>query len=202
MSHALVVPDIRSAHARALALADSVVAEAIGLDTPRLRTPCTEWDLEHLLRHMIHDNLDFARAALGRAPEESARLAPGEILAEWRRSARELARAVAGAPSSAVILMPEVRDEPLPADVAISFQLLDTLVHGWDVAVSAALPFACDAELAGIILGIAERIPATAAERAQTGLFAPPLAGSGSDSDFDRALRLLGRDPAWAPAIA
>jgi uncharacterized protein (TIGR03086 family) len=189
--------DIRAAHARALTLAGRVVVEALHPGNLRLRTPCTEWDLEQLLRHMIHDNFHFASASIGHAAQKS--VGAGELLTEWRRSARELTRAVSGAPTSGVILMAEVRAEPLPADVAISFQMLDTLVHVWDVAVSVGMPYACDRDLAAILLGIAERVPSQPAERAESGLFAPPLPGPESGTDFDRALRLLGRDPAWSP---
>ncbi|WP_285737312.1 TIGR03086 family metal-binding protein [Kitasatospora phosalacinea] len=211
--------DIRALDGRALQAARSYVdrVEAAALDRP---TPCGAWTLGQLLAHMTGQNHGFAAAARG----------GGRALAEWAdrpvgadpagvfaASAAEVAAAFAeeGVLERAFWL-PEVRDGgPFPARQAIAFHFLDYLVHGWDVAVSIGLRPAFDADLVAAVLPIAALVPAGPAREVPGAAFGPVLedaagrggagedaTGEGAVDPFDRVLRLLGRDPNWAPPRA
>ncbi|WP_033217867.1 TIGR03086 family metal-binding protein [Kitasatospora phosalacinea] len=201
--------DIRALDARALKAARSYVdrVDAAALDRP---TPCGAWTLGRLLAHMTGQNHGFAAAARG----------GGRELAEWAdrplgadpagafaASAAEVAAAFAeeGVPERGFWL-PEIRDGgPFPARQAIGFHFLDYLVHGWDVAVSIGLRPAFDADLVAAALPIAALVPAGPARDQPGAAFGPVLGAAAGDDGadpFDRVLRLLGRDPNWAPPRA
>jgi uncharacterized protein (TIGR03086 family) len=97
------------------------------------------------------------------------------------------------------VRVPEIRPGlDIPAEAAISFHYLDTLVHGWDVAAALGVPFEPVGELARVVLEVAERVPAGPGHRGPGGAFREvrELDGEGT-SEFHRALALLGREPGW-----
>jgi uncharacterized protein (TIGR03086 family) len=96
--------------------------------------------------------------------------------------------------------MPEIlRERPLPADRALGAHLIDLLVHAWDLGVSVGHPPSVDDDLGRFCLRVAESIPDTPERRGPGSAFTRALAPVGGEPPFQRALRLLGRDPAWSP---
>ncbi|MCX4747521.1 TIGR03086 family metal-binding protein [Kitasatospora sp. NBC_01287] len=198
------------AHARALALTAPVVA-AIRPEQLALPTPCVDWTLRRLLEHVIGQQYGFAAAARGQGadlavwadrPVATGQAGTLAALAAFADSARELTEAFAAAEAAAATLqLPEIlAGHAFPAGQAIGFHLLDTLVHAWDLAAAVGLPLEVPADLAGLLLGIAEQVPADSHARRPGRAFAPVVpAPEGADA-FERALRLLGRDPRWQPA--
>lgn len=186
--------ELRGAHARALALAGGAVA-AVKTEQLDLPTPCAGWTLRALLEHVIGQNHGFAEAARGRGADLAAwadRPFGTQPAAAFRRSAEELTEAFADA--EAPFHLAEIRDDGFPARQAIGFHLLDTLIHGWDIAVSIGEPFSCPESDARLLLAIAEKVPVN---RPPGAPFAPVLPHAGENGPFDRALTLLGRDPNW-----
>lgn len=191
--------DARPLHRRALDLTSAVTDRIRPADLAR-STPCAAWDLEALLGHMIGQNYGFAAAARG--PEDAplaafaARPPGGEPAAEWRASAAHIADAFADADLERPVLLAELSAEQrFPAWVAIGFQLLDTVVHGWDVATALGVPFAPDQELVTATLRVAEAVPTGAAREHPDASFAPVLPTADGADDWHRALALLGRRP-------
>jgi len=192
------VTPLLAAHRRALALAGAAVA-AIPPDTLDLETPCAGWTLDQLLAHMVGQNHGFAAAARGDGADLARwtdRPVGDDPAGAFARSAAEVAEAFAAA--DAPFDLPELRTRPVPAQRAIGFHLLDTLVHGWDVAVAVGIPYGCPPEDAQLLLGIARRVPGV---RPPGSPFRPGLTpvGGVSRPPFDQALALLGRDPDWRP---
>ncbi|WP_329566273.1 TIGR03086 family metal-binding protein [Kitasatospora sp. NBC_01266] len=200
------------AHARALALAAPVVA-AIRPEHLARPTPCAGWTLRRLLAHVIGQQYGFAAAARGRGGDPAVwadhPLAAGPdaalgALAAFTGSGRELTEAFAAAEATgATVELPEILPgHAFPATQAIGFHLLDTLVHAWDLAVTIEVPLEIPPDLAGLLLRIAELVPADPAARAPGRAFAAVLpgatgAGGAGAGAVERALLLLGRDPHW-----
>ena len=99
-------------------------------------TPCGPWTLRELLAHMTGQDAGFAAATASEAGVDAYRPGPATPQAH-REAAAALVRAFATAdPDRDVWLAEFGRRVPLAS--AVGFHLLDTLVHGWDVAVAVA----------------------------------------------------------------
>jgi uncharacterized protein (TIGR03086 family) len=101
---------------------------------------------------------------------------------------------------SAPVHLPEIRDEPVPARLAIGFQLVDNVVHAWDVAVSLGRRPELDDDVVAAGLVVARQVP-DGTERERPGAaFGHGLPVGAGTSALDETLLLLGRDPAWRVA--
>ncbi|MFJ9611127.1 TIGR03086 family metal-binding protein [Kitasatospora sp. NPDC101176] len=197
-------------HARSLELAAEVV-DTVRPDQLDLPTPCAGWPLRRLLAHVVGQHQGFAAAARGAGPDLAlwADAPVGDDPAgAFRRTGAELTAAFRGAAAAgrAAVRLPEIRpDAAVPTDLAVGFHLLDTLVHGWDVAAAvgarAPLVAAVDADeaLAAALSAVAEAVPAAPENRTPGKAFGPRLEPDARGGRFERALALLGRDPAWRP---
>ena len=98
-------------------------------------TPCTEWSVQDLVNHMGYTSRIFVASASRTAPDFDAaddhlgadRAAgfasrAGATMAAWRSE---------GAAEGMVAIPAEV-----PADVAMSINILDIGIHSWDIAVA------------------------------------------------------------------
>lgn len=187
--------DQRKLHRHAIHLASTYI-EPIVLDERGWPTPCADWNLGQLLAHMVGQHFGFAKAArCGTAPKSAyqpVQYSPGL----WRESAEDLLDAFAGADLDAAVLEVELHPtQPLPMSLIVGAQLLDTVVHTWDVARSLGQIFEPDPTLAEAVLAIAEPIPDNDRREGQEAAFAHRLPITGTT--WDRMLALLGRDPQW-----
>jgi uncharacterized protein (TIGR03086 family) len=141
-------------HVRALTVATPFVARAlVDLDAP---TPCVGWDLRALLSHMVGQNLGFAAALRdGDAPGAAYLPAPPD---GWTASADALTSAFAGA-DGLVRLVEISADARFTVEQVAGIQLLDTVVHTWDVATALGEPFRPDAELLAATAAVARMVP-------------------------------------------
>lgn len=189
---------MRAAHVRSLQLTTDIVA-AVSADHLDLDTPCAQWTVRQLLEHMVGQNHGFANAARGGGDLQdwAPRSLAGNPAAAWADSVLDVETAVADLAVDGVLLMPEVRPAPLPAEVAISFLFLDTLVHGWDVATASGQPLRCPDDLAELLLTVATRVPADPESRRPGAAFLLPVDAPPSADPFGCALALVGRDPKW-----
>jgi uncharacterized protein (TIGR03086 family) len=193
-------------HRRALDAVSGLLVDLAPADLDR-PTPCAGWDLRRLLGHMIGQNLGFAAAAerdVGVA-EFDPRPVAGDARRAWAESADRVADALAAAvevDGRTILLAEFAQYGRLPAPFVLGMQVLDTAVHGWDVATALGAPYRPDDELVTVTLQLARQVP-TGDTREQPGAaFAPPVAGGPGDADdpWAEALRLLGREPAVAGA--
>lgn len=184
----------------------AVLASAVAVgrcDDLAVPTPCAGWSLADLLAHMTAQHIGFARAARGeqttvadwrpeplRAPVDRYVAACAEVLGSF---------AGVGDPAASVIL-PEIRDEPVRAHVAIGFHLLDYVVHSWDIAVSVGGRVELGEDVLAAALVVARNVPAGAARERPGAAFAPVLPVPAGAPAIDEILLLTGRDPAWQPA--
>ncbi|MEV5571382.1 TIGR03086 family metal-binding protein [Spirillospora sp. NPDC052269] len=199
----LLSSDLRDLDRRALDLFASLTTKIEAADLAR-PTPCPDWTLHGLLRHQVSQDEGFAAAARG----------GGEDLAAWRggslgddphaavvASGRLVTEAFAGdGVLTGEFVLPEVRSGGgFPGALAISFHVVDLVVHAWDVAATLDLPWEPDDELVEASLKVARIVPDDPEARRPGASFAPPVS-AGEDAPRERLLALLGRDPAWRPA--
>jgi uncharacterized protein (TIGR03086 family) len=162
------------------------------------------------MEHVVGQHQGFAAAARGAGPDLAlwADAPVGDDPAgAFRRTAEDLRTAFAeAAAADRKLWLPEIRDGgPFPLEVAVGFQLVDTLVHGWDVAAALGAPAGlaaavnADPELAGALVSVSELVPAGPQSRGPGRAFRDRRPQEDVYGPFERALALLGRDPAWKP---
>ncbi len=193
-------------HRRATAAAAHRPSPGCGPSTSALPTPCAGWDLRALLEHMTGQDHGFAAAVragstadvdvgafaplpLGPDPARTSAAAADDLVAAFAEAAADPGRSV---------WLPEFGRRFTLEQVA-GFHLIDTLVHGWDVAVTLGIALDYDDDLVAAGLEQAEQVPDGALREQPGSPFARALADAGGSDPWERTLALLGRDPTWSP---
>jgi uncharacterized protein (TIGR03086 family) len=199
------VENILELHRRAVAGLRPVVDRVTPADLNR-PTPCAGWDLRALLEHMTGQDRGFADAVrAARAGEEvdvsafaAHPLGPSPA-ATLTAGLDEVVAAFADGAESPVLL-PEFGAR-LPLPTVAGMHLVDTLVHGWDVAAALGVQAGYAAELAPDVvaaaLAMSEQVPDDASREAPGAPFGHALPAPADADPLTRTLTLLGRDPAW-----
>jgi uncharacterized protein (TIGR03086 family) len=186
-----------------MAAASAVAARVVGnvpqnaLDTP---TPCGDWDLRTLLNHTIlWTSYSAERRAHGESVAED--LMNKDFTADpgFREDyAQQIGKAVQAwsAPEAWAGTRNVMGDATPAADVG-AMLLMETALHGWDVARATGQEFTTDEPTAKAL----EDIVQAQAElfRKYQG-FADAVEPPENATAFERALALSGRDPNWKPA--
>ena len=191
-------------HCRTLLHSVEIVS-AIRDDQWDLPTPCTQWTVRQLLAHMIRENRGFAAAAGGETADRSPWTSPigTDPRVDYAASAEQVVAAFgAEGVLDGTFWLPLINDSMVfPATQAVSFHLLDYLVHGWDVAVSIGRPLAFPDDVVPAVREIADREVRDGPRRHRPGAtFAPALPTTATAPVLDQLLAFLGRDPDWRPA--
>jgi|1185.fasta_scaffold08861_3 uncharacterized protein (TIGR03086 family) len=183
-------------HAEALGVLDAIVAHVTDDDLERA-TPCTGWSVADLLAHELGQHLGFAAAVReGDAPESSYTSVPFTHHA-WRGSVQAILEAFAGADPDAPVVERELAPVELSLRTVVDAQLLDVVAHTWDLAKGLGHDYTPPEDVAADFLAMAEAIPDRAFGPGAA--FAERRAAEDADaSDWEKALRLLGRDPGWS----
>ena len=180
--------DLRALHGEALTVADEHVSRVRPEDLAR-STPCAGWELGDLLAHMIGQHRGFARAVRELdAPAEAYQPVPFDRPA-WHDSVHDLRRALAAADLSARAVAIELTSTPLPVGQLVAAQLLDTVVHTWDIAQSLRIDFVPPPDLLAATAALAAEIPDRAFGPGRA--FAARLPADGDA--WQRLLALVGR---------
>ncbi|MDR7304298.1 TIGR03086 family metal-binding protein [Haloactinomyces albus] len=156
-------------------------------------TPCRDWDLRALLRHMeeslvaLHEAVDTGHVGI-EALAEDGDPAVDPVTALRNRACRLLG-ASTGAGSRDVV---SIADAELTTGIVTSTGALEIAVHGWDIARARRDHRPIPEPLAEEMLAL---LPLFVTDADRPGRFAapvdvPPWAGPG-----DRLLAFLGRDP-------
>ena len=164
---------------------------AADLDRP---TPCSEWDVRALLNHATGVVTRFAATAGRTAQEHTAEedFIGDDPSAAFQQAAKAALHAWSqpGALQGKVTLPMGIE---LPAPAAASVNLIDTLVHGWDVATALGHDATLDPELATAAYEAALSIVKGGFRPGAA--FAPPVTVPGDASPSDKLVALLGRQP-------
>jgi uncharacterized protein (TIGR03086 family) len=183
---------------RALDQTAAIIA-GIGAGQAALPTPCPDWDVRALLRHLIGQDLrNFTVSARGdtadwRAPADDAgedweaafRDRATRLMAVWR--AADLDRPVA---------TPGGGQAPLRARA--SQQIAELAVHGWDLVKATSQRASLDPQLAEHALDWSHRMlrPEARGPGKAFGLEVPVPPDA---PIYDRLAGWFGRDPGWTP---
>ena len=189
-------------HARVLRQSTDIV-DGIADDQWERPTPCAQWSVRQLVEHMILENRGFAAAADGEISDRrvwTEREFRDDLRADYWVSAERVVASF-GAPGVLdgefwlPLINPAIR---LPARQAVSFHLLDYVVHGWDVAVAIGRPVQVPSDIVDAALDIALReVPDGPRRHRPTASFVPPVELAPDAPALDRMLAWLGRSPTW-----
>lgn len=193
--------DIRELSRRTLETTVQIVA-GIKPDQLTAPTPCSEWDLRALLAHMIGQHYGFAAAARGEESDHTvfgARPVGEDPAAQYAQAAREVSTAFREEGLlGRRFWLPEIHETArFPAPAAISFHLLDFVVHGWDVARSIGVVARFDDDLIAAALAVAEQIPEGESRLEPGAQFRPTVRVPEDASPMDRLIAMTGRSPSW-----
>ena len=185
--------DNRPLHRSALDAADDVVRR-VGADDLGRPTPCGPWTLGDLLAHMVGQHLGFAAAARnGDAPPSAYAPVPWSP-ESWRRSVADLRAGFDAADADARVVAVELSPDPLPLAFAVGAQLVDTVVHTWDVAQALGTWHEPAPELVATVSRLAALVPDDERRDRPGAAFARALPGG--VTPWERTLAHLGRDTA------
>jgi uncharacterized protein (TIGR03086 family) len=162
-------------------------------------TPCDGTPVEGLLSHLAGLSTAFTYAA--RKAQPPAAGGQEGLDPQWRtsipRSLDELAQAWRD--PSAWEGTAEAAGTAMPAAVMGVVALDEVVLHTWDLARATGQPFSCEPATTAAVLAFTtgRALPENAA--AGDGVFGPVFPVADDAPEFDRALGLAGRDPAWTP---
>jgi len=189
-----------SAEMAAAAAEAARVVNGVSEGTLNAPTPCGDWDLRTLLNHTIlWTSYSAERRAHGESVAED--LMNKDFTADpgFREDyAQQIGRAVkAWSDPKAWQGELGVMGDATPAADVGAMLLMETSLHGWDVARATGQEFNADDDTAAAL----EDIVQAQAElfRKYQG-FADAVEPPRNATAFERALTLSGRDPAWKPA--
>jgi uncharacterized protein (TIGR03086 family) len=148
-------------------------------------TPCPEWTVREVANHVVAGLDYFARTVSGQEPGDMEADFLGADPAAAYRAAAGRCREAFGRPGVLEAEHP-FPTGPTPGWVIANICLSESLVHGWDLATGAGLPYAPDPAVVAAVDAFSE-----GAER--PGMFAAPVPVPAGASAFVALLGKLGR---------
>ncbi|MEO3751764.1 TIGR03086 family metal-binding protein [Streptomyces sp. B6B3] len=181
----------------------SGLLDGVADDQFALATPCENYTVAGLLRHLLGLTVAFrdaARKDLGPTTQtDPGATPPPPIPHDWRGELRrrldELV--VAWRDPAAWEGETQAGGVALPSVVAGQVALNEVLLHGWDLARATGQPYHCDEASARASIALLSQ-SASDAERVGTG-FGPVVVVPDDAPPLDRAVALGGRSPSWSP---
>lgn len=167
------------------------IVEGIGPDQMTEPTPCTKWDVRAVLNHLIGENYMFATVLEGKPLPDLSNPLPdfaGIDPAGAFRASFTLATQAWRGPGAleTIIALPM---GPTPAAFGLGLHLMDTVVHGWDIASGTGQDTTLDPDLAATCLGIVRDM----LQHGRPPVFAPEIPVPAGAPAGDQLLGLLGR---------
>jgi uncharacterized protein (TIGR03086 family) len=161
------------------------VLRALGADHGAAATPCEKFTVDELVDHLLGSLTGLAamtgrpfEAATDGTPEERVADAAQRVTEAWRIRGTE--GTVPAGP------------QELPADLMASILSIEFLIHGWDFATAAGLPFAPADDLVGYVLEQTRRLDAAVDLRAG-GQFQAEVPIGADARTLDRLIAFTGR---------
>jgi uncharacterized protein (TIGR03086 family) len=192
------MPDTIALLSRALSQMATLI-EQVPTGSLDAATPCRDWSVRELLRHIVRQNLrNFTVSAQGETADWSA--TPPELGNNWvddyRRGAQALLQIWRASDLDQKVLVPGGADAPLRSRA--DHQITELCVHAWDLTKAAQLSVSLDDELAEHALGWSRQMlqPQFRGDGKAFGNEVPVPADA---TAYDRLAGWFGRDPGWQP---
>lgn len=181
--------------------ADAVEPLVAAVDTAALHrpTPCPELDLGGLTAHLIGGLIGFADVAEGKPLRFDADpdLSAGSPTAAFRAAA---ARVLAGfGRPGAVEQTFSMPWGPTTGGQLLGFELIELIVHGWDIARSLGRDPGFDDDLVAAALAGARTWVDDSTRIPQ--LFGPEVTVPADAAPLDQLVGFLGRQPSWSAGV-
>jgi uncharacterized protein (TIGR03086 family) len=176
----------------------AAVVKGINAEQMSAPTPCTAWNVQALLNHVL-GTLWLGAGLLGDRPPQHV-MAPGGLPVDDLHGgdpAAAYAEASAAALAAASTDDALLRTHPtplgeMPGPVLAGFTTLDIFVHGWDLAKATGQNTDLDADLAAHVLGFAQQTITDNTRAPRIGRAVPVAADAPA---IDRLVAFLGRQP-------
>jgi uncharacterized protein (TIGR03086 family) len=179
---------------RALDQTGTIISR-VRADQASLPTPCRSWDVRALVNHVVHDVQHFTATALGDPWEEQDTDVIGD---DWTGAYRQAADALLSAwREGGVDRTLKLPFAEVPAVWAVSQQIADFVVHGWDVAKATGQSTDLDPELGQLALEWARESlrPEYRGDEESGRAFGPEVTVPEDAPLHDRLAGFFGRDP-------
>jgi uncharacterized protein (TIGR03086 family) len=165
------------------------------LDTP---TPCSTWDLRHLVNHAVNA-VGIAAGVLSGVDDRDPWTGSAELLADtdipWPDAAGsydEVTGAVIGAARAGAMGQSFfLHQSQMPGAVMVHSVAFDSAIHGWDIAKATGQDPTIPAEIAEHFIPLASGLP----DAVRGLVFAPAVEVPADAPASDRLVALLGRQP-------
>jgi uncharacterized protein (TIGR03086 family) len=177
------------------------VIAAIRPDQVELATPCPDWDVRALVRHIVSQDLrNFMISARGESADWQS--PPEELGADWAGDFRERAAALKevwrAADLNRMVTAPGGGEAPLRTRA--DHQIAELAVHSWDLVRATDAPVALDPALAEHALAWS-RTMLRPQFRGPDKAFGEEVPVSEDAPAYDRLAGWFGRDPGWTPPV-
>lgn len=166
-------------------------------DHLRLPTPCADWTLAGLLRHLVSEDTAFAAATTAGTGWSDVDWNAGRLGADPVADYHRAAAAYLAAFEPDAVLDKQMRVNifgVVPGSQAVAMHFIDTVVHGWDIARTVGVPYRPDEDLVAVALKVMRGFPVNRS----TGAFAEVRPVPDDASELDELIAFVGRDPHWA----
>lgn len=186
---------------RALDQAAAVIS-TIRPDQAEVATPCPDWDVRALVRHVVgHDLPNFMISARGETADWHS--PPEELSTDWAGVFGERARALLEvwrtADLNRMVTVPGGGEAPLRSRV--DHQITELAVHSWDLVQATGAPVRLDPVLAEHALAWS-RTMLRPQFRGPDKAFGDEVPVPEHAPAYDRLAGWFGRDPDWTPLVA
>jgi len=173
----------RSAAGRAVELAEGVGPEQLGL-----ATPCSEWDVQALLDHLVGGTEYLLAAMAGRTP-----VPPTATTAADYRAGVEAVLDGLGRPGALERTCPSPLGFEWPVGQAVAGTFMDVLIHTWDLARATGQDSDLDPAL--VEACIAMFLPDMPERGRAAGIIGPAVETDPDASPQQQLLAAMGRTP-------
>lgn len=183
---------------RALDQAAAVIG-TIRPDQAELATPCPDWNVRALVRHVVgHDLPNFMISARGENADWQS--PPDELGTDWAGEFAERARALLevwrAADLNRMVTVPGGGEAPLRSRA--DHQITELAVHSWDLVRATGAPVTLDPALAEHALAWS-RTMLRPQFRGPDKAFGDEVPVPEDAPGYDRLAGWFGRDPGWTP---
>ena len=156
-------------------------------------TPCSDWNVKDVVNHIVYENVWMVALFDGRTIEEVGNEFEGDLVGDdpigvYNRTASEV-KAVLAQPDAMTRTI-QISSGPTSGAEYSKQLFLDTLIHGWDIAIGSDQDAELDDYLVRMCMPMAQAIADNEDYRVA---FAAPVGGSASGRPQVHLLGLLGR---------